>query len=399
MFVFRDRVPIAAGTGCEARADGSVACEARVTRADLGDGDDSARSATLRSWFGSGEGGLAIAGGDGDDVLSGGGSFSGGVGDDRLAGSGLTGGDGADVLTGTDADDRLVGGAGPDTLVGGGGDDGLTGDGEGAALAPDVLDGGDGYDGVDYAGHVAAVRIDLVAQTGGADGEGDRLGGIEYASGGAGDDVLLGDAGDNSLSGGSGRDRVHGRDGDDDLHGQIVSGGRGNDRLTGARSDDVLTGGPGDDVLLGFGGADRYAGGRGADRVALHGSLAAALACGPGRDDTWSPGDTLLPRDCETVSGVPIRPRAGRGGRLTFTLPRARHLRRGRVELRLLGAERRFAVGRFAGGRATERVRLIVPRRIRRLRREPLAVEVRIRARDPRYYCYRRLCWVTDLPR
>jgi hypothetical protein len=85
-------------------------------------------------------------------------------------------------------------------------------------------------------------------------------------------------------------------------------------------------------------------------------------------------------------------------GELTFTLVGAERMRRGRLELRLRGRERRFAVARFAVGRETIRLRVRVPPRIRRLRQWRLPVEVRVVGRDENpHFTPHRERWVFDL--
>jgi Ca2+-binding RTX toxin-like protein len=397
--VFRDRVPIAAGRGCTARADGSVACVATETRADLGDGDDSGRGRLLLS----GNPAIRIAGGTGSDVLSGGGTLSGGPGDDLLTGQTLDGGDGADVLTGIGAYDRLVGGPGPDVLHGGDGADSLTGDGAGAPPAPDVLDGGEGdRDTVSYHDSDAPVRVDLAAGSG---GDGDRLVGLEHVIGGYGDDVLIGDDGPNRIYGGPGWNTIAGRGGNDGLTTAgpgALDGGDGDDYVQGGRRDDLLMGGPGYDTLEGGPGVDDYSAGAEADTIYLDGGNAEeSVACGPGRDLVGSSRLALLLPGCELAGASRAYPRAGPGGRLTFTLANAGSWRDGRVELRVRGRTGRFAVAHFSGtGRRTVRVRIRVPPRIRHLRRSPLPVEVRVLVRDedPRLGVHR-MRWVIDLPR
>lgn len=117
----------------------------------------------------------SLAGGDGNDVILGGGgvdALSGGTGDDILSG-----GDAADTLDGGAGNDDLYGGAGSDSLVGGQGDDLLSGD-----AGNDSLSGGDNND-------------------------------VLY--GGEGGDSLRGNDGDDQLVGGQGNDYVAGNAGSD----------------------------------------------------------------------------------------------------------------------------------------------------------------------------------------
>jgi hypothetical protein len=352
-YTFRDRVPLTAGRGCTALADGSVSCFASSGRADLGDGDDRASTVGPERYFTNAP---AVDGGPGNDVLSGRGDLAGGTGDDRLSGTRLAGGDGSDVLTGTGAD-YLVGGSGSDTLSGGANADTLVGDGPGAVPAPDVLDGGEGFDDVSYYGHRSGVNVDLGNPVG---GDGDRITGFEAITGGAGPDLLSGDRGPNLLRGLGDRDALF--------------AGSGDDRLEGGHDRDELHGGPGDDSLAGGAGLDDLWGGDGDDELALAGTRRPeSIGCGSGRDAVSRSGLTLLPRTCELVDGNRAYPRR-HGNRLTFALAE----RRGRLELRLAGSTRRFAVVRFSAGRAMLRL----PPEILRRRRFEVPVEVRVLARD-----------------
>ena len=75
--------------------------------------------------------GVAIVGGEGDDVISGYGSLYGNAGKDTLVGGGfgqlINGGEGNDQLFGGGGDDTLRGGLGEDTFVGGPGADNING--------------------------------------------------------------------------------------------------------------------------------------------------------------------------------------------------------------------------------------------------------------------------------
>ncbi|MBB5696538.1 calcium-binding protein, partial [Muricoccus pecuniae] len=206
-----------------------------------------------------------IDGRDGDDELQG------GFGDDFLiGGSGedeILGEDGNDTLSGGAEDDRLEGGAGNDVLLGGFGED--------------SLDGGEGTDTVSYRGEFADFTIDLLAgetrsnrdpDTGEtiAPALEDRFSGIENATGGEGNDVIVGDGGANVLSGRGGNDLLTGGAGADTL-----SGGVGDDSLTGGLGNDVFDGGAGNDVitdLRGEGTADvvQYGGTRNSYAIAYN---------------------------------------------------------------------------------------------------------------------------------
>ena len=221
-----------------------------------------------------------VRAGDGDDVVRQTGNAGpvliadGGAGDDTLTGGERTG----DELDG--------GGGGHDRLYGLGNGDLLSdGDVSGEADA-DVLDGGPGdTDKVSYAGRTGDLRIDLADAAGdGERGEDDRLRGLEYATGGAGDDDIGGDEGMSVLEGGPGDDHLDGEQGTDMLY-----GGGGDDRVHGHTDADDLFGGPGRDELRG---------GKGYDSVYEPSSLD-RISCGAQEDALISPGSVFVPRNCE----------------------------------------------------------------------------------------------------
>jgi Tol biopolymer transport system component len=159
-------------------------------------------------------------------------TLNGTAGNDVILGMG-----GNDVITGSDGDDTICGGNGNDTLVGGG--------------DADWLDGGAGIDTVSYSDRSEVLRITLDLGTGddgssldGGPGERDNIVGVEKATGGSGNDLLIGNTSANTLTGLG-----------------------GNDTLLGGVGNDSLSGGPGDDTLNGSTGADRFDGGTGIDTV------------------------------------------------------------------------------------------------------------------------------------
>ena len=359
---------VRAGDGCSAVDEHTVSCRREgPMQTDAGDLDDIVDVAgdDVR-------GNANVLGGPGDDRITGAPRAAGGPGNDTLSivpgqafSSQLSGDAGDDVLVGTDDDDTLVGGDGRDTLTGGPGDDVLTGDG-GSAVAADSIDGGGGEDVVEYADRRAGVSVDLTRpESAGADGEGDRLAGIEVVHGGRGPDRLTGDAGDNVLVGGPGADVIAGGPGDDD-----VEGGRGRDRLDGGDGDDALAAGserayanqppraPG--LPIARDGGERVSCGAGRDRV-------------EGRDDVLAP-------DCERLgpsAAVPlILPHPVRAARraLTFfvSCPRAvRRRGRCRGSLRAGTGRARVSLG-AGGGRVTVRGRRLSGRvRVRLVLRKP----------------------------
>jgi Ca2+-binding RTX toxin-like protein len=123
-----------------------------------------------------------------------------------------------------------------------------------------------------------------------------------FASGGAGDDVLIGGTGTNTLLGGAGNDQLYGNIGSDTLFGDdgndYLSGGAGNDQLDGGAGDDTLVGGAGDDSLIGGDGVDKLYGEDGNDYLAggagndqLDGGLGDDTLVGGTDDDTLIGGD------------------------------------------------------------------------------------------------------------
>ncbi len=257
--VLRDEAaPIRAGRGCEARADGTVACamtyELGIAMLDGGDGDDVLRIDGIEA---------SADGGQGDDTLI-------AASDGRAL---FSGGDGDDTLIGGDGSDRLDGGAGADTITGGDGGDEIVDDPPAGPYSADRIDAGPGADwlwGLDHVMYTRAtpVAVDLRAGFGGAPGEGDVLIGVESVTGGSAADVLRGNDGPDAISGGNGgADLIDGRGGDDELA-AIDRGAR-------------LFGGDGDDTLRGVG----------------------AFDCGPGRDNVYDPrlGTVVALASCERI--------------------------------------------------------------------------------------------------
>jgi hypothetical protein len=258
--VVRDTgAPILAGEGCAPAGDGAVSCPKPDgwldIRAALGDGADTLdvddgdpeppglpiryydmRDARIYAGPGSdtivvGEGVAGyVAGGEGDDVLAGGGT--------------MRGGPGADTLTGSGGDNTFHGGPGTDVLDAGTGD-----------YAGDMLS---------YAGRPDGVVVDLAAATAGAPGEDDRIAGFEGVTGGAGPDVL---------SAGTAAATLRGAGGDD-----VLRGGPGDDSLEGGGGENRLSAGAGDDWIQG-------------PRTPTR---ARDLRCGAGRDTLVHPSDRAV---------------------------------------------------------------------------------------------------------
>ncbi len=190
-------------------------------------------------------------GGDGDDVLVGGG------GNDQLSG-----GNGTDILEGRGGDDDLTGGADLDYYVFAGvnlGSDTVT---EAANADDDVLDfTGFGPTPSPYTAYSPppGVTIDLArtdTQTVQVQNGVTNLrltlsngAGIEQVRGSAWDDTIKGNARNNRLEGNGGDDALYGRAGSDTL-----VGGTGRDSLFAGAGADSLVGGSGNDYLVTVGG-------------------------------------------------------------------------------------------------------------------------------------------------
>jgi Ca2+-binding RTX toxin-like protein len=119
---------------------------------------------------------------------------------------GIAGGEGNDTLTGDGLANKLIGNNGNDTLTGNGGNDTLT--------------GGNGNDSI-----LAGTGKDSVSG-----GSGD-----DTASGGGGDDTVKGGDGNDALLGGGGRDSLNGGTGLD-----LIEGGGGRDTMTGGADADTF---------------------------------------------------------------------------------------------------------------------------------------------------------------
>jgi Ca2+-binding RTX toxin-like protein len=276
------------------------------------DGDDIVRAADPD---------VAIAGGDGNDTLSGAGALTGGKGDDvlrpRLQTQTVDGGDGSDRISYEELDpvtnllleqqdaqtvavselpggavvtqhgvEQVEGGPGNDTLIGTDGADLLAGglgndtlQGRGGA---DTLVGGPGFNTVSYVDAGGGVTIDLGAGTGGPAGAVDALSSFGGVVGSAGSDNVTGTALTERFELGAGDD--------------FVSAGAGNDVILGGPGSDRLRSGPGADVVNGEGDAD----------TALYdergpGEPVIVSLLSPGDDGGPAENDTLL--SIENVAG------------------------------------------------------------------------------------------------
>lgn len=260
----------AAVTSNEARCDLGVA-RTNIVMATLGDGNDRFEIATT-AVYGN------VAGGPGDDVISGACFATGGDGNDtiQLCSHALPGamyadgGLGDDVLTGGSAGDILHGGGGRDRLSGGPGDDYLSADDgiSGLPVDADSFDGGPGSDTVSWQGHAKPLTIDLATQgTAGQAGEGDTIAGVENVIAGSGGDTIVGSHEANR-----------------------ISGREGADRITGAGGNDSIVDGPG---------ADRVDAGPGDDEVNSRDLFADRVACGAGSDLALSERGDRVAAGCE----------------------------------------------------------------------------------------------------
>lgn len=267
----------------------------------------------------------SLLGEDGNDTLNGGlgndGLF-GGAGNDRLAGGSgadtldggagndsLAGGDGADSLLGGDGSDTLSGGTGNDTLDGGLGDDII------AVGGTDSAFGGAGDDVFtldisDLAGNVAVTITggetgeDLTDPTNG--GAGDVLdlslsldpvevifgtnpesGTVNGIDGDLGADIVFSEIervitteSDDTIQGGTSTGAIHVATGDGN---DSVVTGSGNDTIDAGTGDDAVTGGAGNDSISGGDGADTLDGGLG-DDILFGGAGNDVITAGAGND-------------------------------------------------------------------------------------------------------------------
>jgi Ca2+-binding RTX toxin-like protein len=162
-----------------------------------------------------------VEGDAGNDEITTAGPIRAGDGRDELTANGgdptLDGEAGDDTLTGGAGDETMFGGAGSDDLVGGAGNDRLDGDDpEATVFEKDSLDGGDGFDVLAWSSRRVAVQVDLSTPApDGADGENDKIDGIEALETGSGDDTLIGSDAAELFEPGAGRDNVSGGGGDD----------------------------------------------------------------------------------------------------------------------------------------------------------------------------------------
>ena len=204
-----------------------------------------------------------IAGGQGDDVISGTANVA----------DWINGDDGNDSISGLAGNDSILGGAGNDTIEGG--------------IGGDTLNGGAGTDTLSYASSSAAVTVNLLTPSAsGGDAAGDVISNFENLIGSANADTLTGNNGANTIEGGAGADTLNGGAGTDtlsyanssaavtvnlqtssasggDAAGDIISNF---ERLSGSANGDTLTGNTAANFIYGRAGNDTLTGGGGADR-------------------------------------------------------------------------------------------------------------------------------------
>jgi Ca2+-binding RTX toxin-like protein len=218
-----------------------------------------------------------LLGGLGDDTLLGGADFDtvtyrdrtvavvadldGATGDDGQAGEKDTISADVEAIAGGAGDDTLTGNGSPNVLGGGAGDDTVRG-----GDMDDILRGGAGVDAI-------------YGDAGGDDIQGGA--GDDGIRGGSGDDVISGDEGADTVYGEAGRDSIQG-----DADADTLRGGDGQDHLYGGAGNDLVYGEAADDFLWGNGGpvgdvdteTDVLDGAAGVDRC-VAGTLGTKVAC------------------------------------------------------------------------------------------------------------------------
>ena len=273
--------------------------------------------------------GSVVTGNDLNNRISGLGTLRGLGGDDELV-SGW-----GRLNRNPETDSRLEGGEGDDLLDGGGFDadtdifDGGPGDDRIAAADPGDLDGdspgrgidsfrdeiscGAGNDQIDIDSadprpadcEIVALLSQLTAVITGSPDD-DVIGG--FSTGGTRDRILGGD-GDDQIEALLGPDAVFGQDGDDRLVGEAAGaerpGPRGNpgeaDTLSGGAGNDHLIGGYGPDRITGGSGIDRISGGDENDTIGVRDGSRDKVRCGRGRDTVTADRGDSVSRDCERV--------------------------------------------------------------------------------------------------
>ncbi len=242
---------------------------------------------------------IYIDGGDGDDVLAFASDYIptpatiiGGEGDDLLAGGGgadyLDGGDGNDDLRPKNGGIKVTnwqvanGGDGDDTIRGGSGDD--------------WIEGGAGWDTVNYSSRTANLTITANDNTAndGQSGEYDNVrSSVDVIQSGSGNDTLSPST--------SPFVRTHGNGGNDTITGNNSYWG---EYIYGGSGDDVIYGNNGSDMLYGDSGTNTVYGGNDPDVINVRNSESDIVDCGSANDTVLAnltPLDTSL-TNCETIN-------------------------------------------------------------------------------------------------
>lgn len=244
--VLDEGAPITPGAGCVGGGEASVAARCSMHRPQ---GPERRVSGKLlvpvdgTEWHAS----MHVQLGDGDNTFDA--SELGGRYDDRVDVVAI-GGPGEDTISTGGGEDWISPGFGEDEVHSGWGYDEL--DATPIPDGPDYYDlGPGGSDQLSYARRGDPVQ--WLGDTAGAAGEGDRLAGVEYVAGGAGDDLLIGTPNHDRLEGNGGSD--------------LLIGEGGNDHILGGPGNDLLRGGDGLDRIGGGFGNDTYSGGSGNDQM------------------------------------------------------------------------------------------------------------------------------------
>ncbi len=240
-------------------------------------------------------------GGDSDDTITGGNRAD-----------GLNGNSGNDVIEGRAGDDILVGdyyyAGGSDSVYGGGGNDIINPGTNSSAGIVDYADGGAGDDLLSFAvqlnfdaplgvtleyiyphspGSLFAWTIDVGSgQATSSTGGTVTFERFERYQGGIGDDALLGSSAGDILDGHNGNDTIQGEGGDD-----AILGGFGDDMLFGGDGDDSVDMGQGNDRADGGAGTDLLS--FGDTYIALAVNTQSGVAVGTYNDSVWNYDSSL----------------------------------------------------------------------------------------------------------
>jgi FG-GAP-like repeat/RTX calcium-binding nonapeptide repeat (4 copies) len=220
----------------------------------------------------------------------------------------LAGGDGNDLLDGGEDNDTLEGGTGNNTLTGGLGSDVALYGRQSSDYQVSFTNNGEvqvsSVDGTDLLTGIEQINFDNAwykVYTG--DAGNNTLTATDPNSwsmmfGGNGNDSLKGGNGNDSLVGGLGNDTLMGLLGND-----VLDGGEDNETLDGGEGNDTLLGGTGDDYLMGRSGADYMVGGIGNDKYVVdHVSDVVTEYVSEGTDTVISSIDYILGANVENLT-------------------------------------------------------------------------------------------------